>query len=176
MDQIRMTGRSAQGVSVINVGTGDIVASLATIDMGADKPGGDDGAKQTELDGMEADAAAQDSDDAPKRGKKPTPIRPNKPARAAAPAPKKATPAMKKPPSKPAAKKAAANGTAGEERHPEAGRREEGRKARFQEAKAITRAVAAPKRRCLKISSLICRAAALSWARRSTRAASPTRW
>ena len=55
MDSIRMTGRSAQGVSVINVGTGDIVASLATIEMGADKPGGDDGAKQTELDGMEAD-------------------------------------------------------------------------------------------------------------------------
>jgi DNA gyrase subunit A len=34
MDQIRMTGRQAQGVSVISVNTGDAVASLATIVMG----------------------------------------------------------------------------------------------------------------------------------------------
>jgi glucose/arabinose dehydrogenase len=35
MDGIRMTGRAAQGVSVINVAQGDAVASLATIEMGA---------------------------------------------------------------------------------------------------------------------------------------------
>ena len=109
MDSIRMTGRSAQGVSVISVGQGDIVASLATIDMGADKPGGDDG-KQQALDGMEPDVEeTPDDDEAPKASKKPTPIRGNKPARAAAPAPKSASPSKPqvKAPAKPTAKKPA---------------------------------------------------------------------
>jgi len=108
MDSIRMTGRSAQGVSVISVAPGDIVASLATIDMGADKPGGDDGAKQQALDGMESDAAAPVAGEKSARAKKPTPIRRNKPARAAAPPSKKAAKPQVKAPakSKPAAAKA----------------------------------------------------------------------
>ncbi len=128
MDSIRMTGRSAQGVSVISVAPGDIVASLATIDMGADKPGGDDGAKQQALDGMESDDTSPPAGEKPARARKPTPIRRDKPARAAAPASKKAakplvkapatskplvktakvTPAAKTPAAKTAAKKAVA--------------------------------------------------------------------
>jgi DNA gyrase subunit A len=115
MDSIRMTGRSAQGVSVINVAQGDIVASLATIDMGADKPGNGDDGKQQSLEGMESvaeDAPAGEAE-AP-RPKKPTPIRGKRPARAAAPAPKIAAaakkPQVKAPPARsaePAAKRAA---------------------------------------------------------------------
>jgi|CXWL01.1.fsa_nt_gi DNA gyrase subunit A len=113
MDQIRMTGRSAQGVSVINVAQNDEVASLATIEMGNATPGGPDGpnggpdpdpdddAEQGILDGIEPTGGA------PKKGaagRKPTPIR-ARPARATAPpaAPKAAATA----PTKPAAKKTA---------------------------------------------------------------------
>ncbi len=85
MDSIRMTGRSAQGVSVINVAPGDCVASLATIDMGANGNGGgkgprggpdaDDGgepaAKQPPLAGM--DPPKPRAKPAPN---KPTPIKP----------------------------------------------------------------------------------------------------
>ncbi len=113
MDQIRMTGRSAQGVSVINVAQNDSVASLATIEMGNGGPLGpkgsgdtdpDDEAEQGTLDGIEAPS----TDDAPKgKPKKPTPIR-GRGSRAAAPAPvrptAKAAPAAKKasPPKAPA--------------------------------------------------------------------------
>ncbi len=108
MDQIRMTGRAAQGVSVINVATGDSVASLATIEMGATGPGGgpkggdDDGgeppAEQGTLDGIEP---AQGERPAKGGSRKPTPIR-GRQTRAAAPVPTKkaaakAAPAAKKP-------------------------------------------------------------------------------
>jgi DNA gyrase subunit A len=78
MDQIRMTGRATQGVTVINVGPGDSVASLATIDMGGN--GGPKGpeAKQPPLAGLEpaAPAAKTPAKDAKKQpAKKPTPIR-----------------------------------------------------------------------------------------------------
>ncbi|HEY7801267.1 MAG TPA: DNA gyrase C-terminal beta-propeller domain-containing protein, partial [Dehalococcoidia bacterium] len=83
MDSIRMTGRSAQGVSVINVGPGDSVAALATIDMGANgngggKPGGPDGGddddeapegEQTTLAGLEP------GDGKPTKPTKPTSIK-----------------------------------------------------------------------------------------------------
>src|SRR3990172_6553132 len=107
MDSIRMTGRAAQGVSVINVATGDSVASLATIEMGtggpgAPKGGDDDGgeppAEQGKLDGIEPPKGEK-----PAKGgsKKPTPIR-GRQTRAAAPPPAKkpaakAAPAAKKP-------------------------------------------------------------------------------
>jgi DNA gyrase subunit A len=115
MDQIRMTGRSAQGVSVINVAPGDSVASLATIEMGTGGPGGggpkdtgpDDGAEQGTLEGIEAPAAGER-----KGSRKPTPIRGRTPRAAASSAPKKAASAASKksgPARKtgPAAKKAA---------------------------------------------------------------------
>ena len=56
MDSIRMTGRAAQGVSVINVAPGDCVASLATIEMGAPGNGGpkEPEPKQPPLAGMDA--------------------------------------------------------------------------------------------------------------------------
>jgi DNA gyrase subunit A len=106
MDQIRMTGRSAQGVSVINVGQGDSVASLATIDMAANgngKPTPPEG-KQPSLSGMEDDAPAADETPAKKQaGKKPTPIR--KPQSRQKPQPARTAPARKpqakKPPPKP---------------------------------------------------------------------------
>jgi DNA gyrase subunit A len=102
MDSIRMTGRSAQGVSVISVAPGDVVASLATVDMGVEKPGGGDDGTQQALDGMEpADDATTDAGEKPARPKKPTPIRRNKPLRAAAPPPTKRAPVAKKPPVKP---------------------------------------------------------------------------
>lgn len=115
MDQIRMTGRAAQGVSVINVAQNDSVASLATIEMGNGGPLGpkggtdtdpDDAAEQGTLEGIEAPA-----DDASKgKPKKPTPIRGRGSRAAAAPAakpqpkaatkpaptPRKATPSAKK--------------------------------------------------------------------------------
>jgi DNA gyrase subunit A len=56
MDSIRMTGRAAQGVSVINVGPGDAVAALATIEMGTNggpKGGGEPEPEQPPLEGME---------------------------------------------------------------------------------------------------------------------------
>ncbi|MHB8684161.1 MAG: DNA gyrase subunit A [Dehalococcoidia bacterium] len=109
MDSIRMTGRSAQGVSVINVAPGDCVASLATIDMGANGngngggkgprggPDGDDGgepdAKQPPLAGMEPPKPR-----AKPAPKKPTPIKPR--AQRAA-----AQPAAQAPPRKPPAVK-----------------------------------------------------------------------
>jgi DNA gyrase subunit A len=88
MDQIRMTGRAAQGVSVIGLQAGDSVASLATIDMA---PNGNGGGKQGALDGLdeaaEPPAAAKPSSrSAAKKtpAKKPTPIR----GRGGRPAPK----------------------------------------------------------------------------------------
>jgi DNA gyrase subunit A len=98
MDSIRMTGRAAQGVSVINVAPGDSVASLATIDMGANGNGGPKGkaeaepAEQAPLAGLESPAAgkkpATKAMKAPQ--KKPTPIRGGKP-------PQKPPPKGKKP-------------------------------------------------------------------------------
>jgi DNA gyrase subunit A len=117
MDQIRMTGRSAQGVSVINVAPGDSVASLATIEMGNGSPNGgpkgtvdpDGDAEQGTLDGIEPAVE--------KKGRKPTPIRgrSGKPRAAAPaakraapqPAPAKKAPAKKAAPARPAAKKSA---------------------------------------------------------------------
>jgi DNA gyrase subunit A len=109
MDSIRPMGRATQGVSVINVGPGDAVASLATIDM----DNGDGGAKPPEgtqepLDGLDvsADAPAKDAKKGPAR--KPTPIRGRQPRpkpMRARPKPKARKPAAKAPPkSKPALK------------------------------------------------------------------------
>jgi DNA gyrase subunit A len=99
MDSIRMTGRAAQGVSVISVGQGDIVASLATIDMGADKPGSGDDGRQQALEGLDADVPPAVDENAKPASRKPTPIRRDRPVRAAAPPPpKKSVPAAKKPP------------------------------------------------------------------------------
>jgi DNA gyrase subunit A len=88
MDSIRMTGRAAQGVSVINVAPGDSVASLATINMGTlngnggPKGGKAEEAEQAALEGLEEPpakgakkGAAKATKPAPK---KPTPIRPKK--------------------------------------------------------------------------------------------------
>jgi DNA gyrase subunit A len=75
MDGIRMTGRAAQGVSVINVAPGDCVASLATIDMsgpanGSPKP--DPEPKQPPLVGIGAPG------NSPKAGaKQPEPSKPS---------------------------------------------------------------------------------------------------
>ena len=81
MDTIRMTGRSAQGVSVINVAPGDCVASLATIDMGSFVS---DDARQSALAGMEpddADDANDETDETEKKpARKPTPIKGRKPS------------------------------------------------------------------------------------------------
>ena len=100
MDSIRMTGRSAQGVTVISVAQDDQVAALATIEMGAIGPKGPgDDAEQSalDLDDSEVEASADDTAPARKGVKKPTPIRGRgKPARAAAPAPAK-SPAARKP-------------------------------------------------------------------------------
>jgi hypothetical protein len=113
MDQVRMTGRSAQGVSVINVPPGDSVASLATIEMGGGPPGGgggkggpggdDDSPTQPPLTGLD--------DGAPRgRGRRPTPIlgkqpRASAPRAAATAKPKAKAPA--KPAPRPAARTAA---------------------------------------------------------------------
>jgi hypothetical protein len=117
MDQIRMTGRAAQGVSVINVAQGDAVASLATIEMGNSGPSGpkgagpgggdpDDDAEQGTLDGIEPPSG----DDKPSKPRKPTPIRGRgRSARAAAPPPPKKSapkPAAAKPAPRPAPKSA----------------------------------------------------------------------
>jgi DNA gyrase subunit A len=113
MDQIRMTGRSAQGVNVINLGQGDTVAALATIDM-ANGNGGPRGetATQAALEGMDDETAAEPP--ATGKSKKPTPIRGrqqqpkdrgSQPQRAATKSPPK--PAAKRAPAKPAAKKSA---------------------------------------------------------------------
>jgi DNA gyrase subunit A len=115
MDQIRMTGRSAQGVSVISVGQGDSVASLATIDMatnGNGKPPQPEG-NQEPLAGMAAPEAG-----APKGGKapagkkappkKPTPIRRPQASRPPAKKPvtkKPAAPKAKSPKPSPKGKK-----------------------------------------------------------------------
>ncbi|HET6616056.1 MAG TPA: DNA gyrase subunit A [Dehalococcoidia bacterium] len=81
MDSIRMTGRAAQGVSVINVTPGDSVASLATIDMGTNGNGGPkaaapEPAEQAPLAGLEASGGKKPATKATKAPpKKPTPIR-----------------------------------------------------------------------------------------------------
>jgi DNA gyrase subunit A len=82
MDSIRMTGRAAQGVSVISVSPGDSVASLATIDMGANGNGGPKGkaeaepAEQAPLAGLETTAGKKSAAKATKTpSRKPTPIR-----------------------------------------------------------------------------------------------------
>jgi DNA gyrase subunit A len=105
MDQIRMTGRAAQGVSVINVAPGDSVASLATIEMGAGGNGGPKGATEPDPDGdaQQGTLDGIETAEAPKKGRKPTPIR-GRQARAAAPAAKK--PAAKKATPVPAKKSA----------------------------------------------------------------------
>jgi DNA gyrase subunit A len=72
MESIRMTGRAAQGVSVINVGQGDSVASLATIEMGGNGKATEPEAKQPALSGMEEPPAKPA---AKARPKKPTPIK-----------------------------------------------------------------------------------------------------
>ena len=102
MDSIRVTGRSAQGVSVINVAQGDSVAALATIDMGSTGPGGDNGggkgsppAEQAALDGLEPPAASQ-------RGKKPVPIKGRRPPKGkSSPARSSSRPAAPSPRSRP---------------------------------------------------------------------------
>jgi DNA gyrase subunit A len=77
MDSIRVTGRAAQGVSVINVAPGDSVAALATIEMGS-AGGGNGGGKggpppeQGALEGLDAPTE-------PRRGRKPVPITGRKP-------------------------------------------------------------------------------------------------
>ncbi len=74
MDTIRMTGRSAQGVTVISVTPGDCVASLATIEMGAPPIGGPaSGAegKQTALDGMDEAEEPEEEEEAPEAPAKP---------------------------------------------------------------------------------------------------------
>jgi hypothetical protein len=114
MDQIRMTGRAAQGVSVINVAAGDSVASLATIEMGNGGPtaggpkgGPDDSAEQGTLEGIDAAPAT--------KGRKPTPIRGRQPStRASAPVPAKKS----RPQPKPAAKKAQAKKSPGKKAAP----------------------------------------------------------
>jgi DNA gyrase subunit A len=79
MDSIRMTGRSAQGVSVINVAPGDCVASLATIEMGAPINGGgpkeEPEAKQSELAGMEPPKSRAKSTEPPAPAAKKGPTR-----------------------------------------------------------------------------------------------------
>jgi len=96
MDSIRMTGRAAQGVSVISVAPGDSVASLATIDMGngGNGNGGPKGreaeAEQAPLAGLDAGApAARKGAKATKAPppKKPTPIRGRKTPRKPPPPP-----------------------------------------------------------------------------------------
>ncbi|MBF6601164.1 MAG: DNA gyrase subunit A [Dehalococcoidia bacterium] len=83
MDSIRMTGRSAQGVSVINVAPGDSVAALATIDMAngngnggnGKKGGGPDGGDDAP-EGEQAPLAGLDpKTETPKRAARPTPIK-----------------------------------------------------------------------------------------------------
>ncbi len=109
MDSIRMTGRAAQGVSVINIGPGDSVASLATIEMGGN--GKPDGGKQARLEDADVPEAEEEADapetrPAAKAPRKPTPIKPrqNKPKsqRAASrPQPKASKAPAKKSPRKP---------------------------------------------------------------------------
>ncbi len=83
MDSIRMTGRSAQGVSVINVAPGDCVASLATIEMGGGNGNGgkpEPEPKQPALAGMEPPAAAGAKPAGRKQpARKPVPIKGRKP-------------------------------------------------------------------------------------------------
>ena len=99
MDSIRKTGRATQGVSVINVAPGDAVASLATIEMGANGgPGGkkdpDDGGEpepeQPTLEGIEKPKAKAPA-------KKPTPINRPRGQRAASAAPSAPKPAAVRP-------------------------------------------------------------------------------
>jgi FtsP/CotA-like multicopper oxidase with cupredoxin domain len=104
MDSIRVTGRAAQGVSVINVAPGDSVAALATIEMGTTGGNGNGGGSKGEPEAKQPPLAGLESP-APREGsKKPVPIKGRKPqsgksapARAQAPARK---PAAKKPPTK----------------------------------------------------------------------------
>jgi DNA gyrase subunit A len=114
MDSIRMTGRQAQGVSVISVAPGDRVASLATIDM-AQNGNGNGGGKPKEPDGKQPpkQPPLAGLDATKPSGRKPTPIKRRGAApRAAAPAPARrpSQPAKKqpaRPAPRPAARKAA---------------------------------------------------------------------
>ncbi len=94
MDGIRMTGRAAQGVSVINVAPGDSVASLATIEMGGPTNGGpkEPEPKQPPLAGLDASGRAPKA-----RGKQPEPAKPSakKQAPARKPIPIKSKPKRK---------------------------------------------------------------------------------
>ncbi|TAK71835.1 MAG: DNA gyrase subunit A [Dehalococcoidia bacterium] len=83
MDSIRMTGRSAQGVSVINVAPGDCVASLATIDMSAPTNGGpkEPEPKQPPLAGMDASGKAPKPRGKQAEAEKPSAKKPQAPAR-----------------------------------------------------------------------------------------------
>jgi DNA gyrase/topoisomerase IV subunit A len=83
MESIRMTGRAAQGVSVINVAPGDCVASLATIEMGGGNGNGgkpEPEPKQPALAGMEPSASAGAKPAGKKApARKPVPIKGRKP-------------------------------------------------------------------------------------------------
>jgi hypothetical protein len=74
MDSIRPMGRATQGVSVINVGPGDAVASLATIDMGSSNGGGGGTPKPPEGK-QEPLAGLETGDERKAPPRKPTPIR-----------------------------------------------------------------------------------------------------
>jgi hypothetical protein len=93
MDGIRMTGRSAQGVSVINVAPGDCVASLATIDMSGPANGG----PKPEPESQQPPLAGMRSGKSPKAGgKQPEPAKPSaKKAPAKKPIPIKPKPKRK---------------------------------------------------------------------------------
>jgi hypothetical protein len=85
MESIRMTGRSAQGVTVISLTPGDCVASLATIEMGAQPAGGPKGGaegKQTALAGLDDAEEPEEEEEAEEEA----PKAPAKPAGKKAPA------------------------------------------------------------------------------------------
>jgi DNA gyrase subunit A len=83
MDSIRMTGRAAQGVSVINVAPGDCVASLATIDMSAPTNGGpkEPEPKQPPLAGMDTSGKAPKARGKQAEAEKPSAKKPQAPAK-----------------------------------------------------------------------------------------------
>jgi hypothetical protein len=125
MDSIRPMGRATQGVSVINVGPGDAVASLATIDMGGGANGNGGGGApkgpegtQPPLEGISASTEGA----APKKGaaRKPTPIRGRSQQR---PKPMQARPAAKKPAAKAPARKPASKPKASPKSKPKPKRR-----------------------------------------------------
>ncbi len=87
MDSIRVTGRAAQGVSVISVAPGDCVASLATIDMAVngngkpDKPSdrGPNGGKSPEMKQPPLAGMEPQKPSATPKVTKPTPIKRRRP-------------------------------------------------------------------------------------------------